>query len=315
MTSANKFKWQLSISSFIVFMVMLLWAATGYGQDSDKAYDIKYFDTSGPVSLEVRTSGGSISVEGVEGSEARVEMYVRKKNRYIDAGDADLSEFDIDISASGNTITAVVKRESNKRWNWNNTYSISFVVYTPHDTRSRLKTSGGSIKATDLNGSQELKTSGGSIRVKDIKGQTVLNTSGGSITINDLEGNVEAKTSGGRITADNIYGNAELRTSGGSIRVEDIVGNLEAKTSGGSIEATIPEPKEYIRLRTSGGSISINVPSDKGYDLDLDGNRVRAELRNFTGESERDEVNGRLNGGGTRIEAKTSGGSVRLNYL
>jgi hypothetical protein len=42
---------------------------------------------------------------------------------------------------------------------------------------------------------------------------------------------------------------------------------------------------------------------------------VYAELKNFSGEAEKDEIRGTFNGGGTKISAKTSGGSVRLEYL
>lgn len=314
MTTENKFKLKLLLASIVAFGAILFLSESGYAQSDRDVYSTSTFNVSGDVSLEVVTSGGSIQVEGGSSDEVVVEMYVRRRGRYVDPGEADLDDYDIEISQDGNYITAKVERESGSWWG-NSNYSISFIVYTPENTRSRLKTSGGSVSASNLIGTQELKTSGGSIRVEDIRGKTVLDTSGGSITINEVQGDVDAKTSGGRITAENVEGNVELRTSGGSITVENIDGNVEARTSGGSIRATIIEPRDYITLRTSGGSISINVPGEKGYDLDLDGNRVRTELKNFNGDFEKDEIKGSMNGGGTRIEAKTSGGSVTLNYL
>ncbi|MTI89053.1 MAG: DUF4097 domain-containing protein [Balneolaceae bacterium] len=314
MTRANKYKLHLAVTSILFFVGMLFLVKAGYAQSRNDVYQTKTFDVSGPVSLEVLTSGGSIEVEGRSGNEVKVEMYVRKRGRYIDPGEADLDDYNIEISQDGNYITAKAERESSSGW-WGNGYSISFIVYTPHESRSRLKTSGGSLSASNLKGTQELRTSGGSVNVASIVGDVVLDTSGGSIGIDDVHGNVDAETSGGRIEAQYVVGNVTLKTSGGSIGVEAIEGNVRARTSGGSIRASIDRPKEYINLRTSGGSIKIEVPGDLGYDLDLDGNRVKAELKNFDGESERDEIEGRVNGGGTRIEAKTSGGSVTLSYL
>jgi DUF4097 and DUF4098 domain-containing protein YvlB len=166
-----------------------------------------------------------------------------------------------------------------------------------------------------MDGSQELKTSGGSITTEGIKGEMVLKTSGGSINMKEIQGNVEANTSGGTIRAETVVGNLDAKTSGGSIRLSGMQGNIEAKTSGGSINAEVITPSDFIDLKTSGGSITITVPEENGYDIDLDGNRVYAKLKNFSGESEKDEIRGTLNGGGTKIEAKTSGGSVRLEYL
>ncbi len=286
-----------------------------FAQSSDEVYRVEEFGVSGQVSLEVRTSGGSISVVGSNEDEVVVEMYVRKRGDYVEAGEADLDDYEIEIAQDGNKVRAIVERKSDG-WNWNNNgYSISFVVYTPEETRTRLKTSGGSLTVRNLSGSQELKTSGGSITTEGIRGEMVLKTSGGSINMREVQGDVEANTSGGTIRAETLVGNLDAKTSGGSIRLAGIEGNVDARTSGGSINAEILAPSDYVELKTSGGSITIRVPQENGYNLDLDGNRVYVDLNNFSGQAEKDEINGTMNGGGTLIEAKTSGGSVRLEYL
>ncbi len=286
-----------------------------YAQSSSDAYLINNFNVSGDVNLQVETSGGSISVIGSNQDEVVVEMYVRKKGDYVEKGEADLDDYEIDISKDGNTIRAIVDRKNKRGWNWNSSYSISFVVYTPRETRTRLRTSGGSLTAKNMDGTQELRTSGGSITTEGIRGEMVLKTSGGSINMTEIQGNVEANTSGGTIRAETLVGNLDARTSGGSIRLKGMQGNIDARTSGGSITAEVLAPAEYIELRTSGGSITVTVPEENGYNLDLDGNRVYVKLNNFSGQAEKDEISGVMNGGGTLIEAKTSGGSVRVEYL
>lgn len=303
-------------SSIGILITGLFFVSTNWvvAQSSENAYRTESFNISGNVSLEVQTSGGSIEVTGSNKNEVVVEMYVRRKGKYVKPGDVKLDDYDIQISQNGNMVKAIADRKSSKGWNWNNGYSISFVVYAPRETRSRLKTSGGSLTARNLIGSQELKTSGGSISTEGIQGEQDLNTSGGSINITDSRGNVEANTSGGTINVETLLGDLDARTSGGSIHLEGIEGNVEARTSGGSIRAEVLAPVDHIELRTSGGSITITVPRENGYDIDLDGNRVYAELDNFSGEREKDEIRGTLNGGGTRVKAKTSGGTVRLEF-
>ncbi|MEX0720495.1 MAG: hypothetical protein WD059_07490 [Balneolaceae bacterium] len=316
MSTENRYKWSVALTTFIFFVLLLAAVKTGYAQSKDEAYTVENFNTSGDVNLEVQTSGGSIKVIGSSNGEVSVEMYVRHRGKYIAPGEAKLDDYEIDISQSGNTIKAISKRESRGGWIWNRDgYSISFIVYTPNETRTRLKTSGGSLTAKNLTGSQELRTSGGSITTEGIVGKQLLKTSGGSINITDTQGEVEANTSGGRIIAKSVVGGMDARTSGGSITLEGMEGNVSAKTSGGSIRAEILSPHDFIELRTSGGSIGITVPKENGYTLDLDGSRVRTELINFNGESERDEIRGKMNGGGTVVRAKTSGGSVTMNYL
>ena len=296
----------MSLSSFLA---MVLVAAV-----SAQPYQTENFAVNDGVKVEVKTSGGSIDVRGTGGDEVRVEMIVKRRGRTISPGDADLKDWDITIEKRGNTVYAKAEREGRVNWG-NNNYSISFVVYTPREATNDLRTSGGSIELSSLIGTQVAKTSGGSISATEIAGDIELKTSGGSITIEDVTGSVDANTSGGRIRASNVSGGIYAKTSGGSITLDDVSGNVEAKTSGGSIDAEIVAPKDFIELKTSGGSITVTVPKDNGYDLNLDGNRVRADLVNFEGNMERDEMVGTMNGGGTRVNARTSGGSVSLRYL
>ncbi|WP_082894140.1 DUF4097 family beta strand repeat-containing protein [Balneola sp. EhC07] len=315
MDRAKRFKLQVAVSMVFTFVIMLTAVKMGWAQSSDDAYKIERFAVNDGVKINVETSGGSIDVIGKDTDEVTVEMYVRKRNKYVQANDEDLKGWEIEISERNNTVTAHAKRENSRNWNWNrNTPSISFVVYAPVRSTSDVRTSGGSIELINLEGSQTGRTSGGSIVAEDIRGEVNIRTSGGSITLSEIVGTTEARTSGGRIRAENVDGNLDVKTSGGSISLEGISGSVDASTSGGSINAEVTNPNDFINLRTSGGSITVTVPEEKGYDLDLDGNRVRAELKNFTGEYERDEVKGSVNGGGIRIKAKTSGGSIRLNY-
>lgn len=281
---------------------------------AQKPYMEQSFSVNDNAQLEVEASGGSIDIEGSNTDVVRVEMFVKRRGRFIDPGEADLDNWDITMDKSGNTVYAKAKRKGRGGWG-NDNYSISFVVYTPINITSDIRTSGGSISMENLVGNQNAKTSGGRISARQIGGDIEVNTSGGSITIEEVEGYVDAKTSGGRISASDVTGGITAKTSGGSINLDNISGNVEAKTSGGSIDAEVVEPLDYIELRTSGGSISITIPKDAGYDLDLDGNRVRADLVDFRGDYEKDEMQGTMNGGGTRVKAKTSGGSVTLRYM
>lgn len=280
---------------------------------AQEAFKTETFSVSDDVNIDVATSGGWIKAIGTNSDEVKVEMFVKKKGKSVSAGDVDLSNWEIIIEKSGNEIIASAKRK--KRAFNSDKISISFLVESPKRATFDVKTSGGSISFKNLIGDQEGKTSGGKIKAGDIDGNVELNTSGGQVNLANITGFAEVKTSGGKITAESIDGGISAHTSGGSITLDNVSGNVEAKSSGGSIKAEIVEPNEYIELKTSGGRIEIVVPKDLGYDVNLDGSRVNADMQNFTGEYERDEMTGTLNGGGVKINAKTSGGSVTLKYM
>jgi DUF4097 and DUF4098 domain-containing protein YvlB len=69
-----------------------------------------------------------------------------------------------------------------------------------------------------------------------------------------------------------------------------------------------------LQLETSGGNISANIPSGLGMDLDLSADHIDTKLQNFTGTSNKERINGQMNGGGIPVRISTYGGSIDLNY-
>ncbi|WKN30598.1 DUF4097 family beta strand repeat-containing protein [Porifericola rhodea] len=280
-------------------------------------YIIKNYTVKTPAKLNVRTSGGSITVSGHSGNEVEVRMYVKQNgaSSWFGSDEDDIEEalenYDISIRKEGNTIYAEAEKRSRS---WNNSLSISFEVDVPYAMSANLNTSGGSINMNRLEGEHQVKTSGGSLSFDRITGFTEASTSGGSINIDKYEGVLNGRTSGGSIRAYNSRGDLKLHTSGGSIFLEDVSGGIDAHTSGGSIKAYVNDLGDYLTLKTSGGSINAVIPEGAGVDLDLSGNRVNTKLNNFTGEAEKNSIEGRMNGGGVPVTMKTSGGSVNLDY-
>jgi hypothetical protein len=93
---------------------------------------------------------------------------------------------------------------------------------------------------------------------------------------------------------------------------------VDANTSGGSITAAFADaPKQDCRLETSGGGITILLPENATLDVDArtSGGRVISDLpvtMVVQGEQKRNELVGKINGGGTKLTAHTGGGSVHL---
>lgn len=304
--------------AFVAFLVMVLsFMCAADAQNSDRAYRIETFNTNDAPSVNIATSGGSISVIGENSDQVRVEMYVRRNGRYMDPSDTDLSDFDIEIDSNGSTVVAEAERKRGGGWNLfgsSRNISISFVVYAPQYSSISGHTSGGSVSAENISNIVSLRTSGGSVNLKNLEGEIDARTSGGSINIENVAGTLSGRTSGGSVSAYNVEGVADLRTSGGSIRLENISAKMSARTSGGSIRGDFLTIVDDIDLQTSGGSITIDIRNASDFNLDLRGNRVNTELRNFTGEFERNHIEGRIGNGGPMITARTSGGSVNLDY-
>ncbi|SMO36722.1 DUF4097 family beta strand repeat-containing protein [Fodinibius sediminis] len=306
MDTRNSFLLKITLTFLLSFLVTF-WItkpakADGNAGNSitvDEPYRTETFNATGSDLLDIKTSGGHITVEGSNSNAVRIEMYVQKNGRDLSPDDTDLANWDIDISQSGNTITAHARR---KKSGWNifgsdNRISISFVIHAPREIETDLATSGGHLEGHGLAGTHTMKTSGG------------------HITLSDIEGRVKARTSGGHISVNSLDGDLDAQTSGGHIHLEDIRGtSVQASTSGGNIEADFLALGSVIDLKTSGGNVNLQLPERSAFDLDLKGNLVNATLDNFSGKAERDEIKGKVNGGGPSVSAKTSGGIVSLSF-
>ncbi len=295
---------------------------------------VKKFNQTDDGKLSVQTSGGSIELHGGNGSEVEVQAFVKVDGHLLKPNDPMLDElkayYEIKIEKSGNTVIAHAKRTSySSLWKRAN---ISFIVFAPTRVASKLLTSGGSIQADALKGDQSLKTSGGSIRIESVTGVVDATTSGGSIQVKDQKGHLTLHTSGGSITVDKAYGTISGHTSGGGIHLTDILGEAEvstsgggisvigyaeylsASTSGGSIQADITGLSRKLELTTSGGSIRVSIPKGLGMDLDLKGNKVSIPLENFSGQTQKNAIQGKMNGGGIPVVLRTSGGGVTVSF-
>jgi hypothetical protein len=174
--------------------------------------------------------------------------------------------------------------------------------------------SGGCIHIANSSNDIDLVTSGGSIHAKDCTGDIRLKTSGGSLELDGLNGKIEAETSGGSINAEDIKGELVTSTSGGSIKLSGLACSVDAETSGGGIEAVIKETTKNVKLRNSGGNINLQLPANKGYDLNLNADKINVDLKNFSGSADENSIEGKINGGGTLVDVRASSGKISVSF-
>jgi hypothetical protein len=179
--------------------------------------------------VKFKTSGGSISVEGLEGN--------------------------VDINTSGGSL-----RLDNITGPVMGRTSGGSIKIGQVEGDVDVHTSGGSIHIERIAGAVDADTSGGGITVEEVMGAIQANTSGGSITAaiaRQPHSDCRLTTSGGSITvylAEDISANVDAGTSGGSVHTDFPV-TLKGKLSTKKLQATINGGGPLLYLHTSGGSI------------------------------------------------------------
>lgn len=301
----------------------------------------KQFAVQSGGTLIVDVDFGTIEVGTNATSEVTVDVW-RKITRKSTADEEEfLQKHPVQFSQDGATVTIRSRNidRSARGWSWNgkNRAEAKYTILVPAKFSAQLKTSGGGIAVSDLEGSVKANTSGGGlkftrlhgpldgdtsgggIRVADCEGQQKVHTSGGGIEVTGGSGSLEGETSGGSVTVKNFKGPASVETSGGGITLENIAGNVNGSTSGGSISAAIvaPLPGE-VNLSTSGGGVTVKASSDAAFDLDAStsGGSVSTDLPvTVVGKVARNNIKGPVNGGGKPVVLRTSGGSIHVKKL
>ncbi|MFD0793943.1 DUF4097 domain-containing protein [Mucilaginibacter litoreus] len=330
-----------------LFLLMLAAPAIAFAQTDRAPYYTRSLANDGIKNVFVNTSGGSILVSGSTSQQPHIDVYVVGNNNQDLTKEEIKKRLEEDyilnIDIHDGELHATAKSRRNNM-NWRRSLSIGFKVYVNSQTSTNLNTSGGSIQIDNLSGSQNFETSGGSIRVNSvsgrIKGETSggsinvinskndidletsggsitatncngkirLETSGGSLNLNDLKGTINAETSGGSIKGSNIDGELITSTSGGSVSLNNISGSVDAGTSAGSIHVQMARVDKYVKLDGSAGHVDLWLPAKQGLDLDLRGDNVSLNAGgNFKGRKEKEEVVGKLNGGGALVEVHADG--------
>lgn len=333
---------------------LLLFTAGAFiakAQTDKEPYLVKSLGNESIKEVEARTSGGSISVAGGGGSEAKIEVYITANNNKTLSKEEIKQRLDelynLDISVGSNKLSAIAKSKAQIR-DWKKALNIAFKIFVPSNVSTNLTTSGGSIHLDNLSGSQkfstsggslhlaklsgkidgttsggsihledskddiDLSTSGGSIHASNCAGNLRLTTSGGSLDLNNLKGDIKAATSGGSVKGDKIDGELEAHTSGGNVDLDNLTCSLETSTSGGNIDVSFNSLGKYVKIGNSAGSVRLTLPKGKGLDLDLSGDISNTSFENFSGKIDDRSVRGKLNGGGVPVTVDANSGRIRL---
>lgn len=334
-----------------LFLLLLSQGLIASAQNFDQQpYLNKSFANASIKNVNVKTSGGSITITGGNDANSHVEVYVNPNNNNGETISKEeitqrMQDYTLDVSMNGTELEVSAKPKSN--FNWKRSLSISFKIYVPKTASSNSSTSGGSINLSNLSGEQDFTTSGGSLMIDQLSGNVKGRTSGGSISVSNSQNNLDLRTSGGSITAENCKGNISLTTSGGSLNLNNLNGTINARTSGGSIHGDhisgelitgtsggsinlmdmacsletstsagsihvqMKELGKYVKINGSVGHVELRLPSGKGLNLDLHGSRINASFNgNFDGEKDKTRMIGKLNGGGIPVSVSTSIGGI-----
>jgi DUF4097 and DUF4098 domain-containing protein YvlB len=221
-------------------------------------------------------------------------------------------ESDPPIEQTGNTIR--IGRLHSRDFD---NVSISYQIEVPSQTALHSQSGSGSLTVTGLQGAVVTSTGSGGITLTDIRGNVRANTGSGSIRADGIAGGFSASTGSGGVTfGQTANGDVDISTGSGTVQATGILGALRIHTGSGGITAE-GEQKGRWDLEASSGSITIRLPENAGFDLNAHSGSggvyvdhpitVQGRI-----DKRRNDVSGRVRGGGHVLDVRTGSGSIRI---
>jgi DUF4097 and DUF4098 domain-containing protein YvlB len=282
-------------TSLLAFCACFLSAA--WAQDNDYSFKENYA-ASVPFQMEVSSFDGNIDLIAAEGNKVEVFYIVKRNNTTLKVSRAELEkDFILEVTSTSNSLTIHIKNKNELNFHVNNRIYVNFRIAVPKETSCRLHTSDGNVYVKGTRGSVDIKTSDGNIQ------------------LDNITGNVESSTSDGNIELTSVDGTISVRSSDGDISFKNVSGSFKAITSDGNIRGNLIELRKELTAKTGDGNIDVTVPDHLGLDLNIKGESLKVPLTNFTGRSDDNAIQGKLNGGGIAVTLTTSDGHIKLIYL
>lgn len=237
----------------------------------------KTYDLTGKPELRVEAGDASIHIESWD--QMKIEARVTTHGWHIGTGDVEIVE-----RQQGNAVEIELRQPRRSHVSFGlEARKTEVVIHMPRNAKVNVRSQDGSIMARALTG--ELEFSSGD----------------------------------GRLELEDIDGSLRARTSDGSVRVSGRFDALDLNTSDGRVELEV-RPGSQIRqsweVRTSDGSVQLRMPSDLAADIDLhtgDGHIATNIPIVVEGSFDRENLHGKMNGGGKRLSVYTGDGSITLD--
>jgi hypothetical protein len=310
----------------------LVCTAPASAQGPEGSFD-RALTVSGAVDLTVASGSGSIRVD--PGAAGTVRIAARLKGSSWSGGsdvEARIRQIEKNppIEQQGNVIRIGRFPDNDIARN----ISISYEITVPADTKLAASTGSGSIAVGAIGGPASVKSGSGGVTVGRVGGRVEASTGSGSIKV-DGAASLEASTGSGAITAAAVAGPTRASSGSGSISIaQSGKGDVTVSASSGGITLTgvdgaarLNSSSGSIRidgrpagpwaLHSSSGGITITVPPDAAFDLDARTNSgtidsVHPVTMEVTGRIDKRHIQGKVRGGGPRIEASCASGSIRI---
>ncbi|HZG51372.1 MAG TPA: DUF4097 family beta strand repeat-containing protein [Pyrinomonadaceae bacterium] len=264
--------------------------------------------------LRVKAHQGSVEVKASAGDTVEIEVMRKVNAATREEAESIFRELTVDFEPNAQGVEVRSAFHGRRKH-----VNLEYIIRVPRRYNVEVKTWGGNVSVSGVEGRVQAETAGGGLRFERIDGAVRGETSGGSIEAVEIAGDVLAYTSGGRIDVRDVRGQLDARTSGGVIDLAGVTHGVKAQTGGGDIRARIAsQPRGDYNLETGGAGVTVYLAADIRLNVSAKtsaGGRVKTDFPIAVKAESGDALETSLNGGGAKLSIVTSGADIHLRKI
>jgi len=327
----------MKFAKALTFLIIAAAITTVPVQAQTGGFD-RTLEVTGPVSLDVSSGSGSITVRAGASDRVHVVAKIRAENSWADwlswfgtspADEIHKLEANPPIEQQGNSIRVGHIEE---RWHLHG-ISIDYDLTVPPQTAlashtgsgdqsisglqlaSAATTGSGMIVAENIGADLRLRSGSGDLKVNSVKSLNV-ETGSGDIRATRVAGEIAVNSGSGHIEIEQVSaGNARISTGSGDVTLRGADSTLRIDTGSGEIHVE-GEPNADWHIGTASGSIGLKLPPQASFNLDartISGSLKTDRALTVEGVTSGSRLQGKVGAGGALLEAHTASGNIQID--
>ena len=202
-------------------------------------------------SLEVRSDGGSVTVERVLGADVVTldgEIHIHAASTRTAGNKAD--DITLEFSAEGTTALLVldIPRSAQPAWG-------ELILTVPEDFDGHIETENAPVVVDGLDGDLRVVTTNGAVTVNDVAGSIDLVSTNGMIVADRIAGDAQLRTTNARVEVTELVGAVDFDTTNGAVDLSSILGSVDGRTTNGKV--TLDDHRGSFDISTTNAKLDI----------------------------------------------------------
>jgi DUF4097 and DUF4098 domain-containing protein YvlB len=300
-------------SAVAIALAVILTSVVSFASSPQGQFE-KSFQVNGPVTLEVLSRSGDITVRAGSGGSVFIRGKIFVGDHWLFGqrkGDVSEIEQHPPLRQEGNSIHIDYVNARD--------ISVDYEITVPAETTVRTRSGSGDQIIEGTRGGVDLQSGSGDLKLAHLTGEVRLQTGSGNVRAHEIAGAIRGGAGSGDLEIEETgAGDIDLHTGSGNVIVRGVNGALRAEAGSGDITAEGKQSGAWD-MRTGSGNVRIHLPNNAAFDADINTSSgtidveapIEMTVQGRVQES-RKSIRGKVHGGGPTLAVRTGSGDIHI---